>query len=80
MKVCNRCELPKPLEAFGVRTASRDGRNTVCKPCNVARVRESERRHPETKSRWERDNIAIRRIQKRDHMRRVRAAAQKETA
>ena len=41
VKTCKRCGDEKPLDAFSVRSASKDGRQSYCKPCHnaVARAR-----------------------------------------
>jgi hypothetical protein len=35
-KVCSVCKMWKPLGAFHRKTKSRDGRQSRCKPCNIA--------------------------------------------
>ena len=32
-KICSKCNLEKDLELFSFRTASKDGRHTICKEC-----------------------------------------------
>ena len=32
-KVCTRCQHPKPLEEFGNRSNTKDGKDIYCKPC-----------------------------------------------
>lgn len=55
-KHCHGCDQPKPLDEFGRRSASKDGRNSRCKACmrayhrayyqaNKARRRAQLRRH-----------------------------------
>lgn len=39
MKVCSTCRRSLPLDAFNVRSASRDRRQAVCRECNAARAR-----------------------------------------
>lgn len=36
-KRCNACGEVKPLEGFSVARRNKDGRQTVCKPCQVAK-------------------------------------------
>lgn len=39
MKHCPKCKTDKPLDEFHNKTASKDGKASWCKPCNVARNR-----------------------------------------
>lgn len=44
MKRCSRCQEDKPVHDFPVRRASRDGRDSYCKPCHNANGRETIKR------------------------------------
>lgn len=46
LKKCTDCGLQKPLNEFGVISASKTGKNGRCKPCNVARVLAYNARNP----------------------------------
>jgi 5-methylcytosine-specific restriction endonuclease McrA len=45
-KVCSKCMASKPPEAFSRNQRNRDGLADRCRPCHVAAVVESQRRHP----------------------------------
>lgn len=55
-KYCSGCEKEWPIEWFSLNRASRDGRQSLCKPCARTATRESERRNAsrvrDTKARW----------------------------
>lgn len=40
MKTCNSCKKSKPLSEFHKQTASKDGHQGKCKPCNNSSARE----------------------------------------
>jgi protein-arginine kinase activator protein McsA len=40
MKMCNVCQQEKSLDDFHKKTNAKDGRQTVCKECNKAKVKE----------------------------------------
>ena len=35
MKICNKCKIEKPLDAFGFNNAAKSKRNAICKICKV---------------------------------------------
>lgn len=39
-KLCTKCQTEKPIELFAKRTASRDGLQPWCKPCNNQNMKE----------------------------------------
>ena len=39
MKNCQRCNVTKPLEDFGKRKSSKDGKAATCKKCSNARLK-----------------------------------------
>lgn len=47
MKICSSCKLQKALSEFHYRKLSRDGLNSVCKPCNLARGKQWRIDNPE---------------------------------
>lgn len=55
MKKCIVCNIEKPLSDFHNRKSSKDGKQSQCKYCNIARVKkwqaENEERHKEN---WQR--------------------------
>lgn len=56
MKVCQRCQQPKPLERFGARPSASDGLKGTCKDCANAHSRAWKREHKDehkaTNERW----------------------------
>lgn len=38
-KKCRLCKAEKPLDEFGIRRASPDGKNSMCKKCNSYSVK-----------------------------------------
>ena len=51
-KRCSMCQQWKPLTEFHRNRSRRDGRQNLCKPCNIARNQRWYREHPEV--RWAR--------------------------
>ena len=47
VKECRRCHEVKPLDAFHNRWGSKDGKNSYCKECANAALREWRRNNPE---------------------------------
>jgi hypothetical protein len=39
MKICTQCRILKPLDQFGRKAKSRDGRRSECSACNATRTR-----------------------------------------
>lgn len=50
MKTCNRCKEEKPLEEFGKRKDSPDGRKYYCKSCGIVLAAEQRKRNPDKES------------------------------
>lgn len=50
-KLCRGCGLSKALTEFQRNRASRDGRQSLCKPCNTDRLRAYRREKPEVANR-----------------------------
>jgi hypothetical protein len=49
-KRCSMCHEWKPLEDFHRNRRRRDGRQNMCKPCNIARNQRWYREHPEVRA------------------------------
>jgi hypothetical protein len=49
-KRCSMCGEWKPLEDFHRNRSHRDGRQNMCRPCNIARNQRWSREHPEVRS------------------------------
>ena len=47
MKTCFLCKQSKPLSDFHNRTSSKDGKQGMCKMCNIARVKAWQTNNPE---------------------------------
>jgi len=47
MKECMKCKIDKPLEEFHNRAKSKDGKQSICKSCNIARVKVWQASNPE---------------------------------
>ena len=47
MKMCPKCRLSKPLDDFHKNRSSRDGLQSVCKPCRIETNKKSRRLNPE---------------------------------
>ena len=59
-KVCKRCNIEKPLAAFGKRSSEKDGLNYYCRECNYAGVKSWIERNRNKKraqgKKWKQDN------------------------
>jgi len=59
-KICKRCNIEKPLAAFGKRSSEKDGLNYYCRECNYAGVKSWIERNPEKKmaqgKKWKQEN------------------------
>ena len=53
MKRCSMCGETKSLDDFHRNTTRADGRQTVCKPCNIERNKRWYREHPEARLRMD---------------------------
>jgi hypothetical protein len=49
-KRCSMCKQWKPLDDFHRNRGRRDGRQAMCKPCNIARNQRWYREHPEVRA------------------------------
>lgn len=49
-RVCRRCKIDLPHEAFGNSSRNRDGKQTICKQCDVAAVQASRKRKAENQA------------------------------
>lgn len=47
MKICSRCKRKKPLDEFHKNSSSKDGKQSQCKACNLARVKQWQEDNPE---------------------------------
>jgi hypothetical protein len=79
VKRCSRCRLQLPLEAFYVRSASKDGHQAYCIPCHREAVAQHYAANPEPKRQYQQDYRTSHRQQRRDaETRRRRTPAGKE--
>lgn len=46
-KTCRVCKEEKPLERFYRKSSNKDGRSTICKPCDSKKGKEWARKNPE---------------------------------
>jgi hypothetical protein len=69
MKTCGSCGETKPLDAFNKNRTTRDGRQSMCRPCIYKYNREWRRRNPEkhwaAQVRWRQTSQAHREAKKR---------------
>jgi protein-arginine kinase activator protein McsA len=52
-KTCTSCKQEKPLTEFYVRSASKDGRTYICRPCSQAKTKAHYAAHPEQWRNWQ---------------------------
>jgi len=55
-KVCKRCKMAKPLDAFSKHRLTKDGFMTNCRACEVIRVKEWAKSNPEKVAAWAEKN------------------------
>lgn len=55
MKCCSICKVNKSLDEFHRSSSTKDGRQRICKPCNIQKVKKWQEDNPEKhKANWER--------------------------
>jgi len=68
MKLCTKCQTPKPLSEFRKYNRTKDGLDTQCRSCRQAKAKTAEARNtPSTRAKWARGTMAKLHLTERDY-------------